>query len=305
MGFALLKMAARKRLSGGYFKAVLGAAVYYIPVYLVSMLNTLLIVKGIGFGALSLIIGAIFNIAVIDIFFVGYIRSLIKMSDSAESNPDGKGNYDVNLVLSGYQDNFGNTIKIMFTKRLYLFGWKLLTVVPIFAVAGIVAIMAYKPEISQMFTLIMELIKTPTEAAAQNVAVHIYSSCSYVAYMLMGASVLSGMLAIPYLRKIYEYEMIPMILAEDSGISRQEAFSRTREIMDGFKFKYFLLQLSFLWFIIAAFMLASLILPTDWMVYVIAALIMPYMYMTYIMFYFALTRKQNTAGEAEYIEVDE
>lgn len=50
--------------------------------------------------------------------------------------------------------------------------------------------------------------------------------------------------------KVYSYKMIPYILAENPGISRKEAFSLSRAMMKGNKWKAFLLDLSFFWWFI-------------------------------------------------------
>lgn len=59
---------------------------------------------------------------------------------------------------------------------------------------------------------------------------------------------------IPGIVKSYEYKMIPYLLAENPGMSKQEAFERTREMMYGQKGNAFVLDLSFLpWLFLNAF----------------------------------------------------
>ena len=59
---------------------------------------------------------------------------------------------------------------------------------------------------------------------------------------------------IPGIVKSYEYKMIPYLLAEKPGMSKQEAFDRTREMMYGQKGNAFVLDLSFLpWLFLNAF----------------------------------------------------
>ena len=54
--------------------------------------------------------------------------------------------------------------------------------------------------------------------------------------------------------KRYEYYMIPYILAENPDISKDEAFRLSREMMDGYKWELFKLELSFIgWFILNIF----------------------------------------------------
>lgn len=47
--------------------------------------------------------------------------------------------------------------------------------------------------------------------------------------------------------KIYEYKMVPYILAENPGISAKDAFALSKLMMDGSKWHAFVLDLSFLW----------------------------------------------------------
>lgn len=54
------------------------------------------------------------------------------------------------------------------------------------------------------------------------------------------------LLIIPGIIKLYEYRMIPYILADDPTVSRQDAFRISKEMMDGQKLDVFVLDLSFL-----------------------------------------------------------
>ena len=51
---------------------------------------------------------------------------------------------------------------------------------------------------------------------------------------------------VPGIIKGYAYRMIPYILAENPGISRQRAFAISEQMMDGHKMEAFVLELSFL-----------------------------------------------------------
>lgn len=62
------------------------------------------------------------------------------------------------------------------------------------------------------------------------------------------------LLIIPGIVKSYSYSMIPYILAENPSISRERAFEISRKMMDGQKFDAFVLDLSFIgWMILSAF----------------------------------------------------
>ena len=59
---------------------------------------------------------------------------------------------------------------------------------------------------------------------------------------------------IPGIIKGYEYLMIPYILAENPDIDSKDAFAMTKQMMDGNKWKAFVLRLSFFgWFLLSAF----------------------------------------------------
>lgn len=67
------------------------------------------------------------------------------------------------------------------------------------------------------------------------------------------------LLVIPGIIKAYEYQMIPYILAENPGISKEEAFALSKKMMYGNKWKSFLMDLSFLgWEILDVFTLGIL-----------------------------------------------
>lgn len=81
---------------------------------------------------------------------------------------------------------------------------------------------------------------------------------------------------IPGIIKTYEYRLIPYILAVRPGIDRKEAFRLSKVLMDGYKWKSFVLDLSFWgWNILAAYTMGIL-----GIVYVY-----PYMNATYVEFY--------------------
>ena len=64
---------------------------------------------------------------------------------------------------------------------------------------------------------------------------------------------------IPGIVKCYEYRMIPYLLAEDPTMSKAEVFARSKEMMNGQKWKTFLLDLSFLgWDILSLWTLGLL-----------------------------------------------
>lgn len=274
-----LKLAAREKLGKSYFRTVLGAAVQYIPQYLVSLAVAVLVLGNpiIG-GAAGRIVTAVAGVLVFDIFGVGFMRSLL------EIKPKESGGYNINLVLSGYRQNFGNTLKIVFFKRLYLFFYSLLVMLPIVIFGIAIGFMADNPAVAKLISMVTEFASSPTAAMVESIAVHMAENCMFVVYMLFGVYVLMLAAMIPYVRKIYEYAAIPMILAENSDISKKEAFAQTRKIMVGYRMRYFALQLSFMGIMILAWVVSA-IFPAEIGYYIAWSFILPYMNMTLLQFY--------------------
>ncbi len=279
---AYLKQIATDKLRGWYKSAALGAAIYNIPIYIISLLNALMIAKGMGYGLVASVIGTVLNLFVVDVLMVGYLRSLLKKNDGAE-------NYDVNIVLSGYQTKFKNTLKILFSKRLYLWGWELLTLLPFLVLAGAVAFISPTEDISHLAGMSVQLMQSPTEEMVLNIYEFISHNCSYILVAAPVAWLMVMFLCVPYIRKSYEYQMIPMLVCENPDISRKEAFAATKSIMKGYKFRYFCLQLSFVWAMLLC-TLAMSVTGSEVAYYAVNALLMPYIYMTYLQFYISRTR---------------
>ena len=97
----------------------------------------------------------------------------------------------------------------------------------------------------------------------------------------------SLLLVVPGIIKGYEYRMIPYILAENPGIDSKEAFAMSKQMMDGNKWNAFVLDLSFLgWIILSVFTCGILAI----------FYVNPYIYMTDAELYVAL--KEITFGNA-------
>lgn len=67
------------------------------------------------------------------------------------------------------------------------------------------------------------------------------------------------LLIVPGIVKSYEYRMIPYLLAENKDITRKEAFGMTKRIMDGNKMDTFVLDLSFIPWILLSIMLCGIL----------------------------------------------
>lgn len=294
MSIFFLKQMAKMKLQGIYTKALCGQLICYIPAYLVSMLVVLITTK-LGGNIWGFLISLIFDIFIIDIFTVGYMSSLISASTNQE-NLEKK--YDINLVLSGFSEHYPNILKITFLRRLYVMGWGLLSMLPLLVAVGVIACLTVKPETLQAFDLIVQLAQSPTNDMLLNVSEYIAQNCMYIVYILSGASVMCIVLLIPYVRKSYMYKMIPMIMAENPYMPSSMAFLKTREIMQGYRMKYFLLELSFIGVLILATIIASFISITSVM-YIIMAFAMVYINMTFVQFYLVRTRTGGDSGNVE------
>ena len=91
--------------------------------------------------------------------------------------------------------------------------------------------------------------------------------------------------------------MIPFILAEKTGIAYSSVKNRTHDLMEGFRMKFFLIQLSFIGYM---FILATILTLTGSILIYSAGtvLLLPYQYMTYLEFY-----RQRTEVIEHNIEV--
>ncbi len=101
----------------------------------------------------------------------------------------------------------------------------------------------------------------------------------------------SLLLVIPGIIKGYEYRMIPYILAENPGIDSSDAFAMSKQMMDGNKWNAFVLDLSFLgWIILSMFTCGILAI----------FYVNPYVYMTNAELYVALKEITFGGGRAGY-----
>lgn len=280
-----LKKLAREKLKGIYLNTVLGQLICFIPAYLLSAFAIILSHKS-GNVAITLIISLIGQILILDIFDVGYIRSLLDANDRTDADEK---KYDINIVLSGFLQNYANTLKTMFLRRLYLFGWGGLMFLPMLIAVGTIAFLSTRPEVAGLISYVTQLMSSPTLDMITNINDYIVENCAYVMYIISGASLVSLILLIPYIRKSYLYEMIPMIIAEKPDISSAEAFQKTKQIMHGYRLKYFVLELSFIG-IMFLVSLAEYVAPESLITYIATAAAMPYITMTFIQFYLSRTR---------------
>ncbi len=113
-----------------------------------------------------------------------------------------------------------------------------------------------------------------------------------VTYLLYSIYILLWTLLfiIPGIIAQMKYSQVWFIMAEDQGISGNDALKKSKEMMDGFKMQYFLLALSFMGWILLAMLTCGIGLL--WVV--------PYMQTSYAKFYEAL--KEHHAQNPSLIE---
>ncbi len=92
---------------------------------------------------------------------------------------------------------------------------------------------------------------------------------------------------IPGLIKSYSYRMVPYILAQEPEISGREAINRSREMMNGHKWNTFVLDLSFILWILLTIVTLGI---------VGVFYVNPYYYATNAELYYALSGKSNNAA---------
>ena len=92
------------------------------------------------------------------------------------------------------------------------------------------------------------------------------------------------LLLIPGLIKSFSYRMVPYILAQEPEISGREAINRSREMMDGQKWNAFVLDLSFILWILLSIVTLGI---------VAVFYVDPYIYATNAELYYALSGKNG------------
>lgn len=287
-GSAYYKLNARNKLKGNYGPALIASLIFLIPSYVMSLKNYLFIdtADPLTANILSTVIDAVISVFVISILNVGYYRFLLRMkqADDPTVNPETK-KYDLNLIVSGFTMNYANTLKITFLMNLYLVFWFLLALVPAMLFIGVMAFLASSTEvISTLFSLIQQFGVSPSADMVNTLSSYITENCPYIPVIFTFVFLLTIAGFIPLIMKYFEYAAIPMILADDPDISIQRAFKRSKNIMNGFRARYFFIQLSFLHFVFIA-ALVMIVSQSMLIYYVAIAFLQPYITTTLLSFY--------------------
>ena len=174
---------------------------------------TFLKIFGIVFGIIffiAMVASIVRTIFVSNVFVVGGRRYYLNFSNGSEKLGD---------IASGFSRDgkmcYWNVVKVMFRYSLYLALWLLLAFIPLL-----------------LMVISIGLLSTGQE---------------FLGIMLLFASVgLELVSFIPYFVKYYEYSMIPYLLAEYPEMTAEEAFAGSKELTKGYKWELFVLDLSFL-----------------------------------------------------------
>lgn len=287
---AFYKLAARTRLKNNYLAAFIGTLIYIIPTYLGTLLSTLLLSSASG-AIIAIITELLFVIFVINIFNVGYLRFLLTIEPKEENDSETK--YDYNRILSGFTNNFAGTLKTTFVRDIKLLGWALLPFVALLIFAGVsVAVVYCSGQGRTLYSYVMQLIVSPTPDMATHLLEFLISNYNILMILSLVASVGMLVLMIPYLYKTYEYAVTDMIVADHPDMTTSDVFIRSKNIMHGFRTRFFMLQMSFLLYQL----LIALILEVTGSViiyYIAMSAFLPYMQVTLLEFY----RERNNTIE--------
>ncbi|MBQ3427973.1 MAG: DUF975 family protein [Clostridia bacterium] len=293
-GSMFYKHEARGRLRGCYSVAVICAILFMIPQYLMSRIMTMIDITLPGSMLIRESAALLVQLLVVNIFEIGFIRFLLRLRP-------GDGNsirsYDYNLILSGYTENFAVSLRATLMASLKLFLLFLLALTPTAALVIYIALRVPVDTLARIATDMSELAMSYSPQAVTELSQLINSTFPHLS-LFTGLYIIATIGAIsPFIYKTYEYKMIPFILAEKTDIAYSSVKNRTHDLMEGFRMKFFLIQLSFIGYM---FILATILTLTGSILIYSAGtvLLLPYQYMTYLEFY-----RQRTEVIEHNIEV--
>ncbi len=115
-------------------------------------------------------------------------------------------------------------------------------------------------------------------------------------YFMMGLFIWlwSILFLIPGIIACYRYIMAPYIMAEDPEVGIMEAIGKSKELMKGYKWKFFCLEISFIGWILLSFLTA----------YIGLLWVVPYMQTSYAAFYLEVSGQSGQGGQKTQYEYD-
>ena len=293
-GSMFYKYEARGRLRGCYAVAVICAILFMIPQYLMSRIVTMMDITMPGSMLISEALALLVRLLVVNIFEIGFIRFLLTLRPG--DNNDIR-SYDYNLILSGYTVNFGVSLRATLMAALKLFLLLLLAFIPTAALILYIALRVPVDILTLIVSEASDLAMSYSTQAAMELSQLINTTFPHLS-LFTGLYIIATIGAVsPFIYKAYEYKMIPFILADKTDIDYRSVKKRTLDLVDGFRMRFFLIQLSFIGYI---FLLAMILTITN-SIFIYCAgtvLLLPYQYMTYLEFY-----RQRTEVIEHNIEV--
>lgn len=275
------KHEARRRLGGCYAIAVICAILFMIPQYLMSRIMTMMDITLPGSMLISEAAALLVRLLVVNIFEIGFIRFLLELRPGDGNNIR---SYDYNLILSGYTVNFGVSLRATLMASLKLFLLMLLAFMPTVALMLYIALRIPVDVLTRIASDASELAMSYSTQAAAELSQLISATFPHLS-LFTGLYIIATIGAIsPFIYKAFEYKMIPFILADKTDIDYRSVKKRTFDLMDGFRMRFFLIQLSFIGYM---FILAMVLTLTgSILIYCVGTvLLLPYQYMTYLEFY--------------------
>lgn len=178
---------------------------------------------------------------------VALIMSLISTSGGGYS-----ASYSRNNNSSGY-NSFGGMSS---TETMTVFITVMVTVIVVMVIIGALQIFLFNPLMigGHRFFVVSHYQKADLNELGYAFSNSYLNVVKIMFLRSMYVFLWSLLFIIPGIIKGYEYLMIPYILAENPGIDSKEAFDMSKQMMDGNKWKAFVLRLSFFgWILVAVF----------------------------------------------------
>lgn len=242
-----LKQEALDALDGKWGTAVLVSLIYILITFSFSGLRYILGNQpGLSF---SIQLGALLVSAPLIVGLAVFSLNVIRNNE-----------LEVGQLFQGF-NNYGNVLITYLLYFLILCGWIVLAVIPTFL--AIVIVFA-----GSLFSA-----SAPANITADTIS-EFAGNGKYIVYVLV---ILVGffLLLIPAIIASLSYALVPFLLADEPNVGGIKVLRKSKQMMNGYKWKYFLLGLSFIGWMI----LSVLTLFLGYFV------LLPYMYASYARFY--------------------
>ena len=163
------------------------------------------------------------------------------------------------LTLVASDENMGPTIRRIFSedtasaiRRVFVYSYEIgymrMTMLAILTIVLIISFFVFAPlQVgAERFFVVSHYQKARLSELGYAFSHSYLKVVKTIFFKALYTTLWSLLLVIPGIIKSYEYRMIPYILADDPEISTEEAFDMSKRMMDGNKWAVFVLDLSFL-----------------------------------------------------------